>query len=42
MPGELGFDTGSSGLYRAVVSQIAKTMRSKRGLLEDGGAELGE
>jgi hypothetical protein len=29
-------------LYRAVVSQIAKTMRAKRGSLKDGGAELGE
>jgi hypothetical protein len=28
-------------LYRAVVSLIAKTMRAKRGLLEDGSAELG-
>jgi hypothetical protein len=27
--------------YRAVVSLIAKTMRAKRGLLEDGGTELG-
>jgi hypothetical protein len=29
-------------LCRAVVSLIAKTMRAKRGLLEDGSAELGE
>jgi hypothetical protein len=28
--------------YRAVVSLIAKTMRARRWLLEDGGAELGE
>jgi nucleoside-diphosphate-sugar epimerase len=29
-------------LCRAVFSLFAKTMRAKRGLLEDGGAELGE
>jgi hypothetical protein len=29
-------------LCRAVFSLIAKTMRAKRGLLEDGSAELGE
>jgi hypothetical protein len=29
-------------LYRAVFSLFAKTMRAKRGLLEDGSAELGE
>ncbi len=27
-------------LYRAVFSLFAKTMRAKRGQLEDGGAEL--
>ena len=29
-------------LCRAVFSLFAKTMRAKRGVLEDGGAELGE
>jgi hypothetical protein len=30
------------GQARALLSPIAKTMRAKRGSLEDGGAELGE
>jgi len=29
-------------VFRAVFSLFAKTMRAKRGLLERGGAELGE
>jgi hypothetical protein len=29
-------------LCRAVFSLFAKTMRAKRGQLQDGGAELGE
>jgi hypothetical protein len=32
---------GRNPLFRAAFSPFAKTMRAKRGQLEDGGAELG-
>jgi hypothetical protein len=35
-------DRPDDPLYRAVFSLFAKTMRAKRGLLEDGGADFGE
>jgi hypothetical protein len=38
----LHITTRAIGEARALLSLIAKTMRAKRGLLEDGGAELGE